>query len=75
MEDNNKPQAKAAVLEITPQLRRKAIMNSGLLALQFGMVALVSLKAGQTFFGIIGLLATVGTINDTLTFYYANKEK
>lgn len=73
--DNQKPQAKAAVLEITPQLRRKALVNSGVLALQFLMVTLASFQAGQTFFAIVGALATVGTINDTLTFYYANKEK
>lgn len=73
--DNQKPQAKTAVLEITPQLRRKALVNSGVLALQFLMVTLASFQAGQTFFAIVGALATVGTINDTLTFYYANKEK
>lgn len=73
--DNQKPQTKAAVLEITPQLRRKALVNSGVLALQFLMVTLASFQAGQTFFAIVGALATVGTINDTLTFYYANKEK
>jgi hypothetical protein len=73
--DNQKPQSKAAVLEITPQLRRKALVNSGVLALQFLMVTLASVQSGQTFFAIVGGLATIGTINDTLTFYYANKEK
>lgn len=75
MSNEQKPQAKAAVLEITPQLRKKAMINSGILALQFIMVTLASFQAGQTFFAIVGALATIGTINDTLTFYYANKEK
>lgn len=73
--DNQKPQAKVAVLEITPQLRRKALVNSGVLAMQFAMVTFASFQAGSTLLAIIGGLATVGTINDTLTFYYANKEK
>lgn len=72
---DQKPQAKAAVLEITPQLRRKALVNSGVLAMQFAMVTFASAQAGATLFAIIGALATIGTINDTLTFYYANKEK
>jgi len=68
-------EVKKETIKMDPQLRRKAMVNSGVLAMQFAMVSFVSLKSGATFLGIIGLLATVGTINDTLTFYYANKEK
>lgn len=75
MDNNQKPQAKVAVLEITPQLRKKALVNSGVLALQFLMVTLAAVQSGSTIMAIIGGIATIGTINDTLTFYYANKEK
>jgi hypothetical protein len=69
------PEVKKETLKMDPKLRTRAMVNSGILALQFGLVSLLSLKTGQTFMGIIGLLATIGTVNDTLTFYYVNKEK
>lgn len=73
--DNQKPQAKTAVLEITPELRRKGLINSAILAFQFGLISFLGFKLGSNAMAAVCLLSTILAINDTLTFYYANKEK
>ena len=68
-------ETKAETVKIDPSLRRKGLMNSALLGLQFAVISFTSFKAGSNLFGVIGLLATIGTINDALSFYYANKQE
>lgn len=60
--------------KMDPKLRNRAMVNSGVLALQFGLISFITLRTGSTFMGVLGLLATIGTVHDTITFYYINKE-
>lgn len=60
---------------LDPKLRRKGMMNSAILALQFLVTTVITFNDGNMLFAAIGFLATIGTINDALTFVYANKEK
>lgn len=67
-------QAETPVLKMDPNLRRRAMINSGILAVQFGFMGFLSLKIGSTGVALISLLSTIIAVNDTLTFYYVNKE-
>jgi len=74
MEQNkNDGISQTPAVKIDPKLRFSGMINSGILAVFFLVTALAQLASGQTFMGIIGILATIGTVNDTLKFYYANK--
>lgn len=50
-------------------LRRTALANSALLTFTFASTTAQAFASGNTIFGVIGLLATVLTAKDAVTFY------
>ena len=68
------PEVKKETLKMDPKLRTRAMVNSGILTIMFGMMTFGMIASGNTVLGIFNLIGTIGTLNDTLTFYYVNKE-
>lgn len=66
-------QVEAPALKMDPKLRRTAMINSGVLAVQFGFMGFICLKVGSTGMALVSLFSTIMAVNDTLTFYYINK--
>lgn len=54
-------------------LLRRGMVNSGILAFTFGLQTAGYAQSGSPILTIIGLVAMILTINDTINFYKANK--
>lgn len=57
----------------TKVLLRKAMWNSGLLAIMFINTTAASAASGSLLFALIGGLAAYFTVKDTITLYNATK--